>query len=96
MSVEEEGAEFILQKAETNQSPNIPEGIEPDLTGSGQAGRIEPSLAWLIEQRSCLVSKAGTTKFQLQLVLGVPHRHRGGCQCVVDGCLRGQDGGGGE
>ena len=80
MPVEEEGAEFILQKAKANQPPNIPEGIEPDLTWPGQAGRIESSLSWLIKQRSCLVTKAGTTKFQLQLVLCVPHCHRRGSQ----------------
>lgn len=65
MSVEEKWAKLVLEQAESNEPSNISECIEPDLTGPGEPGGVEPSLARLVEQGSCLISKAGTTKLQV-------------------------------
>ena len=47
MSVEEEGTEFVLQEAQTQEAAHISEGVEAHLGGPTLARRVETLLPGL-------------------------------------------------
>ena len=79
MAVEEERTELILQETKTDQPSDISKGVQSGVTRTRHSGRVEASLAGLVEEWSVLV-----TEVYIHPLRSVP-------QC----CLAGQDGGGG-
>ena len=84
MAIEKERTEFILEKTKTNQSSDISEGVQSRITWPRHPGRVETSLAGLIEQRSVLI-----TQVDIHPLRSVSHPG------LLQGCLGGHDGRGG-
>ena len=81
MSVEEEGAELVLQEAEPNQPAHIAEGVQPHLRRPALPRSVETALARLIEQRRRLFALQ-----QLLLLLFATRKQREtGGFLLVDG-----------